>query len=75
MKGLRLVFLIDENIARKEINEVLKPIKSFCKQWGMQIQYDGELVTTEIVERINRLIELLKLQDGEATQIKIKKLQ
>ena len=64
------MFLINENMTaneiKKEIDEILKPIKLFCKRWRVQFQYADNVILAEpVIERIDELIELLKQHDDD----------
>jgi len=70
------MFLIDENMTsketKKEMDEILKPIKLFCKRWNVQLQYEDDTVVMDAVaEKINELISLLEQQDDEQLQVRI----
>ena len=70
------MFLIDKSMTakeiKKEVDEVLKSIKLFCKRWNVKIQYeDNALVVDKLTEKIDELITLLKQQDEEQLRVKI----
>ena len=56
------MFLIDENMTAREkkrrINETLDPIKLFCKNFGVQVQYENGISVVEVTEKIDELSEL-----------------
>jgi len=71
-----LVFLIDENMTakeiKKEIDDILKPIKLFCKRWNVQIHTEGKnIMIDEVTAKIRELMMMLRQQGDEKLQVRI----
>ena len=67
------MFLVDKDMPikeiKKEIDEILKPIKSFCDFWGVQFQYDNDVIkTNHIAEKISDDINLVKQREIKSMQ-------
>lgn len=78
MIGVGLMFLIDEGMTireiKKEIDEILKPIKVFCKRWDVQFHYEADaIVMKPVIEKIDELIILLNQQEDEQLKARVGK--
>lgn len=57
---------------KKELDEMLKPIKSFCKRWDVNFEYGTDtLGINYIIDKVDELINLLNNQDNEQLKLRI----